>query len=1399
MKVPDTLVDFLTRIGGPFSRLQLYEKLTSKAPRLNQVLLSIFIKYIRLCLYLRDSFVKDGHRRRPWKTSLKFGTEAFKGSMIEKISQIDKDCEVALQEAQLAVTDTILKSTTGFQKALENLSDAEKDHQEAELKKQKLRDLEQSKRRFLEWLREVPAKDDLDDLRKEQVEGTCEWIENDKLISTWLSLDNPSPSTLWISSGPGTGKSILSAHIISQLHNRHPTAFFFCKSNDQRKNTTIAILQNWIWQLVHDSPVLPESVTTPSDEYQSPSIPILEKTILGLQQHLKLSYLVVDGLDECTDNMTKFLQCCQTISRVWSVLVVSRDVPEIREGLKDGRVEHKALKTSDNRMDIDSFIIHKTISKQDTEQDVKKVVSQGTEKLAMSKSWQPMQKSIADVLSTNAEGMFLWVRLVLDFLLTDATLESDIDEALGTIPSDLNGFYDKILEKMKAIPSRWKIAQRALYWIIHGFRPLTVDEIHAAIVFHIKLSKPINGFEEILQTSCGLLVRIDDVSKKVAINHATVKEYLLKAPNVFESGVDGADFAHGQMGKTCLTYLCTKLRSGVHVDKDVQQSEQRVKARLESTTNQLLEYSVIYWCQHVRSSLSQSKEWEPSLIQLLSSEDLTINWLQLFQYLHACKRSGTAETAETLHVALHPSSDDIAAKSIFTHPKLSSLKDHLGLADGDRFIRWDRFVRDAEDISTFCPVILVAAQFNFVNSVKREIRRRVDIETKGYRGGTTLVWAARNGSLDTVRYLLGAGAMKNDQSLFNRETALAKAIYLEDHIITEPGTYPVVQVLLEADADPYLSHHHHWNLLNVLINSNNTDGDGEISTVKLLLKYGPDLWKHNHESVGSILHHAVSKDKPRIAGAILEEIRSQNPENASNILRQRFNEENVLHFALQNNANMVPVLLDQGANVNTPDSEGAFPIQSAAQEDLGLTIRALRERGSNVDTKGHWNETPLVIALRNQSMDATSVLIEMGANIEEVPESLVTLPRTTTLDTRIQALKPVETPWPLSVRDIYQICFHFKEKYFLPIPVTARILDMAELWIQSSVIRNDPQMYDQGTKRRTYLRSAPIVGRLTQPVQKITFTITSHDQGWAETAHGTNHTWFEGCQIGSGASRKALKWPIVYNRRANNEWYTHRMTWSLSDHEFLQVVKSGDRISVIACAEFQGWVNFVKDMRIDVYTSILRRNYIRDELEEIWEIPYEARNPKQAMPKSILSTIGTPMSKRSRLRILSADYGTADVTRILSDLVAEEQFLQLDTNSLDTYFTDTFIGTGKALTFVYQFDGKDPKVFLTTQNRGPLFVDLATAGWNTASFLKPSDAVVHILAVFYGDVLVSDQAVYGKMYSAIAQNEELLVNNEFLGHTWHGNRKACVVFYQDQDGVVGRKSAKEGEHLRFEL
>ncbi|MCJ1472736.1 hypothetical protein MMC13_001385 [Lambiella insularis] len=1410
LKIPETLLDFLNRIGWTLSRLQLYENLSSKSPRLNRVLMHVFIKYLSLCLYLRDSFINDGSLRHRWKTSLRFGTEAFTGSMTMKMSELDLLCVDAHQEAQLAITNALLKNIGRYQQVLDNLSEAERQRQRVELKNQKVMELERAKGRFLKWLRHVPAAEDLHKLRKEQLDGTCEWIANDELISSWLGMGSMRSSLLWISGGPGTGKTILSAHIIGEIQHRHPIAYFFCKSDDQRKQTTTAVLQNWIWQLVHDSPVLPESITSPSDEYQAPSHLVLSNTMLALQQYLRRSYLVVDGLDECIDDVSDFLQCCQVLSEKWSVLIISRDVVNIQKALSNGLFNHKALTTEDNKMDIQGLIAHKAIGIQDTKQDIDTFVNQKTEELAVSKSWQAMEKGIANVLSKNAEGMFLWVRLVLDFLLEDTTLEADVEEALGSIPSDLNGFYDKIVEKMKIQPGSWKIAQRALQWIVFAFRPLTLEELHAAIACELNFSKPIENFELVLRGSCGLLIRIDDESGKVTIIHTTVKEYLLEATDVLVTAPSDGDTIHARMTATCLVYINAKNRTAINVDNDVHQSEQRFQTYFDSPVNYFLDYSVVFWCQHLNKSPEQSALWQASLVQLCSSEEVTVIWLQLFQYLHSWGRPGTQETAELLHTALQPVSIKEGLRDVFEHEKLLSFRTHLGLADGKRFLRWDRFLIGAGDLPSCFPIILVAAHFNFVDIIRREIRRRVDIETKSHRGGTGLLWAARAGSSDAVRYFLSKKIDINDQSRVRRETPLAKSISSEFHLATFPGTYPIVQILLEAGASPDMADYDGSTALNTLVGSNNSDGEEEASVVNLLLKYSPNLWKTKHKTVGSILRHAISSDKPRIAGTILEQIRVQDPSNATDLLEERFEDDTALHFALQENVRMVPLLLEFGANLNAPDARRVLPLQFAAQHNLGSAAKSLIEKGCDVGTRGWWDKTPLTIALESQSMDAVSVLLDMGASNERVPEPLMLLPRSTTLDNRLRSTRLANIPSSVCTRDVYHICYHFKEVCFLPIPITARILDMAEFWVQSSVIRDDLQVYTDSDVRRTYLRSAPIFGREASPVQKIMFTITGHDQGWdSNEAYSGNWTWFETRRLPGGDSKREQSWPsipkITFNRHAEWDWHSHQITWSCSQGpRNWDLIKPGDRISVIACARFHGWCNYVGNMRMDIFTSILRRHYTRNEVFEIWDSGTEkylrkSNTFEKAWSQPELPQLNYVFTGRSRLQILAANFGTLDVTNLLAELVIDNRSLDINTDSLSSYFGDPWFGICKVLSFLYQFSDEGPQLFITAQGRGTVLLDSNTFEHKAGSVPKPLGAGVQILAIVYGDKEVTAEDTYERVYSAIIQGYHLTVSNEVFGDSWPGMRKSCTVYYRRTYGPIVSSAAKEGDTLKWEL
>src|SRR5881394_2579597 len=52
----------------------------------------------------------------------------------------------------------------------------------------------------------------------DSVKGTCTWVLQHQKFLTWL--EEPSSSLLWVSGGPGRGKSVLASFLIDDLQTR---------------------------------------------------------------------------------------------------------------------------------------------------------------------------------------------------------------------------------------------------------------------------------------------------------------------------------------------------------------------------------------------------------------------------------------------------------------------------------------------------------------------------------------------------------------------------------------------------------------------------------------------------------------------------------------------------------------------------------------------------------------------------------------------------------------------------------------------------------------------------------------------------------------------------------------------------------------------------------------------------------------------------------------------------------------------------------------------------------------------------------------------------------------------------------------------------------------------------
>ena len=108
--------------------------------------------------------------------------------------------------------------------------------------------------------------EDLSSLRRLRIPGTCDWLLHEPGIQSWLGTKQESCIT-WFSAPPATGKSTLSAHIISYLQDSGVACqYFFFKFDDPSKRSLSTFLRSIVYQIARDIPAFRRSLTEISTE-----------------------------------------------------------------------------------------------------------------------------------------------------------------------------------------------------------------------------------------------------------------------------------------------------------------------------------------------------------------------------------------------------------------------------------------------------------------------------------------------------------------------------------------------------------------------------------------------------------------------------------------------------------------------------------------------------------------------------------------------------------------------------------------------------------------------------------------------------------------------------------------------------------------------------------------------------------------------------------------------------------------------------------------------------------------------------------------------------------------------------------------------------------------------------
>ncbi|KAJ9654853.1 hypothetical protein H2201_008927 [Coniosporium apollinis] len=351
------------------------------------------------------------------------------------------------------------------------------------------------------------------DKKGSRVSGTCEWIRNNEIYDSWL---HSRSQLLWLSGGPGKGKTMLSiflAEELEQIASRSQDVIFiqyFCDNKDEKRNTAVAIVRGLIYQLLKLHPklinhILPTFQIQKENLFADSSFRALWTCFESMVRDPSLGvvYCVVDGLDEC--NATSLEVLLKRLRALFSpdatlsstchlnLIAVSREQPDFvaRELSGFPRIRLDPDADRDVNSDIGKFIITKV------------------GELSRYRNYPPELRShVEKIFHKRAEGTFLWVGIVAKEL--ERYTCDEVKSALDHFPPGLDELYGRMLLQ---IPSRRReTTAKILRWVVIAVRPLTLLELSTAIGITAEASSGLSC-EEVMRAqvrNCGHLLTITD-------------------------------------------------------------------------------------------------------------------------------------------------------------------------------------------------------------------------------------------------------------------------------------------------------------------------------------------------------------------------------------------------------------------------------------------------------------------------------------------------------------------------------------------------------------------------------------------------------------------------------------------------------------------------------------------------------------------------------------------------------------------------------------------------------------------------------------------------------------------------------------------------------------------------